>query len=255
MTKRIDVRHFQAFARRKAATVVAPDEESNFAAHQDGWLDSEAVRYASARRRELREQRELEREGIEPEESGTWPKGTISNLIELLSLYPRSRAVKLHRTRVVELWGGQIDECGFPIDWSEGHERCWRCAETFTGSELKKGPFYTIGTNIHGYQILLCAACQPEADAFTRKSWYANEPQKLIEIFCREAIEESRASFGANAGLYFNNHGTYWAHRLKIGKPSRVYHAQELPDQKHVDYEKTRRLRELGIPEPAEART
>jgi len=29
--------------------------------------------------------------------------------------------------QIIHYWLNHMDECGIGIDWSEAHERCWRC--------------------------------------------------------------------------------------------------------------------------------
>ncbi len=35
--------------------------------------------------------------------------------------------VKTKKEDIVNYWSRMQDECGLSVDWSEAHERCWRC--------------------------------------------------------------------------------------------------------------------------------
>src|SRR5262249_14409457 len=63
---------------------------------------------------------------------------------------------------IVNYWSERETECGLAVDWSEAHERCWRCGDK---RRLEKGnivPRSLGGTNEPENLVLLCKFCHRE---------------------------------------------------------------------------------------------
>lgn len=64
---------------------------------------------------------------------------------------------------IVRYWEIRQDECGLAVDWSEAHERCWRC-----GHQTKLERCHIIPRSLGGPDhpsniVLLCSHCHREA--------------------------------------------------------------------------------------------
>lgn len=67
------------------------------------------------------------------------------------------------REQIVDYWARIEDECGLAVDWSEAHERCWRC-----GYESRLEKCHIVPASLGGEAspknlVLLCARCHREA--------------------------------------------------------------------------------------------
>lgn len=64
---------------------------------------------------------------------------------------------------IVEYWSTREAECGLGVDWTEAHERCWRCGYK---SSLQR--CHIIPRSLRGFKepsnlVLLCIRCHREA--------------------------------------------------------------------------------------------
>jgi hypothetical protein len=71
--------------------------------------------------------------------------------------------VKTTRDEIVAQWSGMQDECGLSVDWSEAHERCWRCGYRSALERCHIVPRALEGSEEPGNLVLLCRRCHREA--------------------------------------------------------------------------------------------
>jgi hypothetical protein len=64
---------------------------------------------------------------------------------------------------IVAYWARVEDECGLGVDWSEAHERCWRCGYRSALEKCHIVPAALGGTATAGNFVLLCGRCHREA--------------------------------------------------------------------------------------------
>lgn len=64
---------------------------------------------------------------------------------------------------IVDYWSTHEDECGLAVDWSEAHERCWRCAYVSRLEKCHIVPRSLGGTERANNLVLLCSRCHREA--------------------------------------------------------------------------------------------
>ncbi|WP_186763171.1 HNH endonuclease [Lentzea tibetensis] len=64
---------------------------------------------------------------------------------------------------IVAYWQKKEDESGLAVDWSEAHERCWRCAYKARLEKCHIIPDSLGGTATPDNFVLLCGRCHREA--------------------------------------------------------------------------------------------
>ena len=64
---------------------------------------------------------------------------------------------------IVSYWSQHEDECCLGIDWSEAHERCWRCAYKTRLQRCHIIPASRGGSATADNLVLLCRRCHREA--------------------------------------------------------------------------------------------
>lgn len=74
----------------------------------------------------------------------------------------KQESIKTSIEEIVDYWCGRIDECTLSVDWSEAHERCWRC-----GCKRKLERCHIIPHSLGGKDepsnlVLLCRRCHAE---------------------------------------------------------------------------------------------
>ena len=65
--------------------------------------------------------------------------------------------------KIVDYWSQHQDECGLSVDWSEAHERCWRCGCKSKLERCHIVPDSTGGPDEPSNLVLLCHRCHVEA--------------------------------------------------------------------------------------------
>jgi hypothetical protein len=64
---------------------------------------------------------------------------------------------------IVDYWTAREDECGLAVDWSEAHERCWRCGYKSRLQRCHIVPGSQGGPYDSSNLVLLCRRCHREA--------------------------------------------------------------------------------------------
>ncbi len=64
---------------------------------------------------------------------------------------------------IVNYWAQHEDESGLTVDWSEAHERCWRCGYKSKLERCHITPEALGGADEPGNLVLLCHRCHREA--------------------------------------------------------------------------------------------
>ena len=64
---------------------------------------------------------------------------------------------------IIDYWAVREDECGLAVDWSEAHERCWRCGYNSRLQRCHIVPRSQGGSNDPSTLVLLCGRCHREA--------------------------------------------------------------------------------------------
>jgi len=67
------------------------------------------------------------------------------------------------REEIVDHWASVEDECGLAVDWSEAHERCWRCGYKSRLEKCNIVPASLGGGASADNLVLLCGRCHREA--------------------------------------------------------------------------------------------
>ena len=65
--------------------------------------------------------------------------------------------------QIVKYWSFEQDECGLGVDWSEGHQRCWRCGYERNLQKCHIVPKALGGSDGPDNLVLLCLQCHREA--------------------------------------------------------------------------------------------
>ena len=94
---------------------------------------------------------------------------------------------------IVDYWSARVSECDMGVDWSEAHERCWRC-----GDDRSLERFHIIPA-----QEPFCGPDSPENFVLLCKRCHAEAPS------CVDTTEIWNWIKITNAGLY----GIYWEQR------------------------------------------
>jgi hypothetical protein len=71
--------------------------------------------------------------------------------------------VGVSNRQIVDYWCRVEDECGLGVDWSEAHERCWRCAYKARLEKCHIVPASLGGPDTADNLVLLCGRCHREA--------------------------------------------------------------------------------------------
>jgi len=107
---------------------------------------------------------------------------------------------------IVVYWSKKIDECEIGVDWSEAHERCWRCGYKAKLQKCHIVPHALGGKNSIDNLVLLCHQCHREAPnivdpaymwawikststSFYDTYWVMRGLQEFEKIFKRSAFE------------------------------------------------------------------
>jgi len=64
---------------------------------------------------------------------------------------------------IVEYWSQHENECGLSVDWTEAHERCWRCGYKSKLERCHITPDSLCGADEPANLVLLCGRCHREA--------------------------------------------------------------------------------------------
>ena len=70
--------------------------------------------------------------------------------------------IKTSIQEIVDYWKRHQDECGLSVDWSEAHERCWRCGckENLERAHIIPDPLG--GKDEPSNLVLLCKRCHAD---------------------------------------------------------------------------------------------
>jgi hypothetical protein len=71
--------------------------------------------------------------------------------------------LSISHQEIVDYWVAREDECGLGVDWSEAHERCWRCGYKSRLQRCHIVPKSLGGPNHPSNLVLLCGRCHREA--------------------------------------------------------------------------------------------
>lgn len=67
--------------------------------------------------------------------------------------------IKTTIQEIVDYWSEHEDECGLSVDWSEAHERCWRCGCKRGLQRCHIVPYSLGGEDTPSNLVLLCGRC------------------------------------------------------------------------------------------------
>jgi 5-methylcytosine-specific restriction endonuclease McrA len=73
---------------------------------------------------------------------------------------------------IVKYWVSKVSECDLSIDWSEAHERCWRCGYEAGLERCHIVPQSLGGGDIPENYVLLCNTCHHEAPNINDKEFF-----------------------------------------------------------------------------------
>ena len=82
------------------------------------------------------------------------------------NLHPEKEAIpaiRVSHREIVDYWSGCESECGLGVDWTEAHERCWRCGYKSVLHRCHIVPDSLGGSNAPSNLVLLCGCCHREA--------------------------------------------------------------------------------------------
>lgn len=71
----------------------------------------------------------------------------------------QKRTIKTTVAEIVDYWCGHEDECGLSVDFSEAHERCWRCGCRRGLERCHIIPDSLGGEDVPSNFVLLCKRC------------------------------------------------------------------------------------------------
>lgn len=125
-----------------------------------------------------------------------------------------TKDLSTRREQIVRYWEQQIYEGELNVDWSDAHERCWRCSEKRRLTECHIVPKALGGTNTPDNIVLLCHDCHLENP---------NIGDKGVMVDWLKAA--TRFSWG---GLY----GSYWRGRT-IAEYENMYGTKFFDDLKN----------------------
>ncbi len=102
---------------------------------------------------------------------------------------------------IVDYWSQREDECGLAVDWSEAHERCWRCGYKSKLQRCHIVPRSRSGKFTPDNVVLLCRRCHREAPNCTDPRlmwiWLRSTCVPLYQTFLiSRAIQEYIRMFG-----------------------------------------------------------
>lgn len=73
------------------------------------------------------------------------------------------KPIKTTKQEIIDYWETKQDECGLSVDWSEAHERCWRCGYKKPLERCHIIPDSLGGKDEAKNLVLLCKRCHIEA--------------------------------------------------------------------------------------------
>ena len=73
------------------------------------------------------------------------------------------RPIKTKNSEIIDYWETRIDECEISVDFSEAHERCWRCGYKSVLHRCHIIPHSLGGEDHPNNLVLLCKRCHVEA--------------------------------------------------------------------------------------------
>ena len=79
--------------------------------------------------------------------------------------------MKTNHREIVHYWAAIEDECGLGVDWSEAHERCWRCGNKSNLQRCHIVPDSLGGLDHPSNLVLLCGRCHREAPNHTNPKY------------------------------------------------------------------------------------
>ena len=79
--------------------------------------------------------------------------------------------IKTKHKEIVDYWSAIEDECDLGVDWSEAHERCWRCGYKSSLQRCHIVPDSLGGLDQPSNLVLLCSRCHREAPNHTNPKY------------------------------------------------------------------------------------
>lgn len=73
------------------------------------------------------------------------------------------KPIKTTKKEIVDYWASKQEEVGLSVDWSEAHERCWRCGYKKPLERCHIIPDSLGGKDEPENLVLLCKRCHIEA--------------------------------------------------------------------------------------------
>jgi len=80
--------------------------------------------------------------------------------------------IKITINEIVEYWSYQVYEGDLSIDFSEAHERCWRCGYKSKLHKCHIIPYTLNGKDIAENLVLMCRRCHREAPNIDDKDFF-----------------------------------------------------------------------------------
>lgn len=88
---------------------------------------------------------------------------------------------------IIDYWEVRESECGLAVDWSEAHERCWRCGYERHLQKCHIIPDSLGGSNTPDNLVLLCVECHKENPNVHDKKfmweWLRKEAQPYYDTY------------------------------------------------------------------------
>ncbi len=83
----------------------------------------------------------------------------------------KRKPIKTTKKEIVDYWAKCEDECGLSVDWSEAHERCWRCGYEKPLQKCHIVPESLVGKDEPSNLVLLCSRCHIDAPNVESKTF------------------------------------------------------------------------------------
>jgi len=117
--------------------------------------------------------------------------------------------IKAKIKEIVAYWEVNEDECGLGVDWSEAHERCWRCGYKSKLERCHIIPDSLGGTDSPSNLVLLCHRCHREAPNHTNPKYMwiwlrATHSPRYDSYWTIRGEEEFKRMFNRKPFTYIN---------------------------------------------------
>jgi hypothetical protein len=109
--------------------------------------------------------------------------------------------IKTRHQEIVDYWVSIDDECRLGVDFTEAHERCWRCGYRASLQRCHIVPDSLGGVDHPSNRVLLCGRCHREAPNHTNPKymwvWLRATCSSLYDIYwTQRGFEEFEKMFG-----------------------------------------------------------